>query len=124
MKRSLKLLCSAAGLALVGCATRAPEVVEPTSGGARVVPVVAKRFEYSPSVVHLKKGEPVVLALSSLDCTHGFDSPKLSLHAKIVPGVGARIPFTPNEAGHFAFHCDVFCGDGHEDMTGEIDVDD
>jgi cytochrome c oxidase subunit 2 len=25
-------------------------------------------------------------------------------------------------SGTFPFHCDVFCGEGHEEMTGEIVV--
>jgi hypothetical protein len=28
----------------------------------------------------------------------------------------------PERAGTFAFHCDVFCGDGHEEMSGRIVV--
>jgi cytochrome c oxidase subunit 2 len=28
----------------------------------------------------------------------------------------------PRQSGSFAFACDVFCGSGHEEMAGEIEV--
>lgn len=88
-----------------------------------VVRITAKRFEYSPAEVHLKRGVPVVLELVSLDRTHGFDAPDLGLRSDIKPGEPTRLRFVPDKAGRFGFHCDVFCGSGHEDMAGEIVVD-
>ena len=89
---------------------------------ARVVRVTAKRYEYSPSTLELKKGEPVVLELVSLDRAHGFEAPALGLRADVEPGASTRLPFVPDKVGTFEFHCDVFCGSGHEDMSGEIVV--
>lgn len=71
----------------------------------------------------MKRGVPVVLELVSLDRTHGFDAPDLGLRSDIKPGEPTRLRFVPEKAGRFGFHCDVFCGSGHEDMTGEIVVD-
>jgi cytochrome c oxidase subunit 2 len=87
-----------------------------------VVKIAAKRFTFSPSVIHLKKGETVILELTSLDRTHGFEAPDLGLTATIKPGAPTRIKVTPTKAGSFSFHCNVFCGDGHEDMNGTIVV--
>jgi cytochrome c oxidase subunit 2 len=87
-----------------------------------VVRISAKRFEYSPSKVELKKGETVVLELTSLDRVHGFNAPDFGLRADVKPGETARVRFVPDKVGTFAFHCDVFCGDGHEEMNGEIVV--
>jgi cytochrome c oxidase subunit II len=33
-----------------------------------------------------------------------------------------RISLTPDKAGRFAFACDVFCGVGHEEMSGTLIV--
>lgn len=88
-----------------------------------MIRITAKRFEYSPSRIVLEKGRPVVLELVSLDRTHGFDAPELGLRSDIVPGKVARIELLPDKTGTFAFHCDVFCGSGHEDMSGEIVVE-
>jgi cytochrome c oxidase subunit 2 len=30
----------------------------------------------------------------------------------------------PDKVGTFPFHCDIFCGEGHEDMTGKFVVTD
>jgi cytochrome c oxidase subunit 2 len=33
-----------------------------------------------------------------------------------------RLRFIPEKAGIYPFHCDNFCGSGHEEMTGTITV--
>jgi cytochrome c oxidase subunit II len=88
----------------------------------RVIPVRAKKFEYSPSEISLELGVPVVLEFTTEDVAMGFEAPELGLQAEIPPGKVTRVPFTPRKAGRFEFHCDVFCGDGHEDMGGVIAV--
>jgi cytochrome c oxidase subunit 2 len=90
--------------------------------GEQVIKVTAKKFEYSPSVITLRVNVPVVLELTSLDRVHGFAVPDLGLKGEIKPGEVTRIRFTPDKVGTFSFHCDRFCGTGHEDMTGEIVV--
>ena len=40
-----------------------------------------------------------------------------------VPGQETRVDLTPDKVGTFSFHCDVFCGDGHEDMEGTLIVE-
>ena len=89
----------------------------------RTIKITAKKFEYSPAEVHLKRGEHVVLEITSLDRKHGFKLPELGIRADVPPGTTARIEVTAEKAGRFPFACDVFCGDGHEDMTGTIVVD-
>ncbi len=108
------LLSIAATISLAACTSTASEPV---------VRITAKRFEYSPARIVLKKGQPVVLEFVSLDRTHGFDAPDLGLRADIPPDKPTRVRFVPEKAGHFPFHCDVFCGSGHEDMAGEIVVE-
>ncbi|HUN55045.1 MAG TPA: cupredoxin domain-containing protein [Smithella sp.] len=89
-----------------------------------VIKITAKKFEYSPNVIKLKKGVPVVLELTSLDRLHGFNCPGLSIRADINPGKVTRVKFTPVNRGTFSFFCDIFCGEGHEDMNGKIIVED
>jgi cytochrome c oxidase subunit 2 len=92
----------------------------------RAVPVViairARRWRFEPETIHLTKGVPVVLELTSTDVRHGFSAPDFGLHADLSPGVPQRVAFTADKDGTFRFHCHVFCGDGHEGMTGEIIV--
>jgi cytochrome c oxidase subunit 2 len=121
MSRSFALL--GAALLLAACRSHDEHAGAPAPAAERVVHVTARKFEYSPSEIHLKKGEPVVLELVSLDRTHGFEAPDLGLRTEIHAGEPSRVRFVPDKVGRFPFHCDVFCGSGHEDMTGEIVVD-
>lgn len=88
----------------------------------QVIQITAKRFEYSPKEITVKKGVPVVLEFTSLDRTHGFDCPGLGIRTDIRPGKVNRLRFVPDKAGTFPFHCDNFCGSGHEGMKGTITV--
>jgi predicted phosphodiesterase len=97
-------------------------VEEQPTAAEQVVKVTAKKFEYSPSVIKLKRGVPAVLQLTSLDRQHGFDCPGLKLHAEINPGKVTQLKFTPDKVGEFPFHCNVFCGSGHDQMEGTIKV--
>ncbi len=87
-----------------------------------VVHVTAKKYEFSPSTITLKRGVPVVLEIESLDRRHGFQIKDLGVDQEIAPGTPTRIRLVPDKAGTFEFHCDVFCGSGHEDMAGQIVV--
>jgi cytochrome c oxidase subunit II len=90
--------------------------------GERVIPIKVKRFEYMPKEVTLKKGVPVVLELKSLDVPHGFNLPDLGVRADVLPGQTARVRVVPKQTGRFVFHCDIFCGTGHEELEGAIVV--
>jgi cytochrome c oxidase subunit II len=92
------------------------------SDSGQVIEMQAKRFEFIPSEITIKKDVPVVLELTSLDVKHGFNCPGLGLHADIYPGKTTNLRFTPKKTGSFTFYCDVYCGEGHEDMTGVLVV--
>ena len=85
--------------------------------------ISAKKFEYQPNKVTARLGQPVVFVLTSEDRIHGFKMPDFGLRTDIVPGQETRVTLTPDKAGSFAFFCDVFCGDGHEDMEGTLVVE-
>ncbi|MBS0338192.1 MAG: cupredoxin domain-containing protein [Proteobacteria bacterium] len=88
----------------------------------RVVQIHTKKFVFVPNHIALKKGEPVILEFVADDITMGFRAPDLGLRTEVHPGMVTRLPFTPQKAGKFDFYCDIFCGDGHEEMDGEIVV--
>jgi cytochrome c oxidase subunit II len=92
------------------------------SDSPRRIEVSAKRFSYSPSEITLKKGEPVVLVLTSDDVSHGLKFKELNLDTKISKGKPGEISFTPEKAGDFVGHCSVFCGSGHGSMSLTLHV--
>ena len=87
-----------------------------------VIQVTAERFKFTPAVIQLKVGEPVVLELTSLDRKHGFQVPDLKIDETIEPGKVTRVRIVPEKAATYDFHCSVFCGSGHEEMAGQIIV--
>jgi cytochrome c oxidase subunit 2 len=98
------------------------ELTEIPLAAPRLVQISAKRWKFEPETIELQKGEPVTLALSSSDVHHGFNAPGLGLHAELLPGQVAHLQITPRETGVFPFHCDFYCGEGHEGMEGTIVV--
>jgi cytochrome c oxidase subunit II len=88
----------------------------------QVIQVTAKKFEYSPKEITVKKGVPVVLEFTSLDRLHGFNCPDLKIRTDIQPGKVNTVRFMPDKVGTYPFHCDNFCGTGHEGMRGTIKV--
>jgi cytochrome c oxidase subunit 2 len=91
-------------------------------GAPRRIEVTAKRFTYDPDEITLKKGQPVVLAITSADVTHGLRFRELNLNTKINKGTPAELSFTPDKVGDFVGHCSVFCGTGHGGMTLTLHV--
>ena len=94
----------------------------PAQAAPREIKVVARKFVFLPNEIALKRGEPVVLEFTSPEVVMGFYAPDLNLRTVIIPGTPARVPYTPDRAGTFPFICDIFCGDGHEGMSGTIVV--
>jgi cytochrome c oxidase subunit II len=91
----------------------------------QVVKITAKKFEYSPNEIRIKTGVPTVFEFTSLDRVHGFTVPDLGgIRATIEPGKVTRVTILAPKAGTYEFHCDLFCGEGHEGMTGKIIVED
>jgi cytochrome c oxidase subunit 2 len=78
-------------------------------GTERVISLTARRFSYSPSVIELELGVPVIIELTSLDREHGFNIPDLGLRADVEPGKTVRVRIVPDKLGTFPFHCDIFC---------------
>jgi len=96
------------------------ESVAPAS--PRRVEVTAQRYAFNPGEVTLKKGEPVILVLKSLDVSHGLRIRELGVEMKASKGATAEARFTPEKTGDFTAHCFVFCGAGHGTMTLTVHV--
>jgi cytochrome c oxidase subunit II len=113
-------------IGLLACAALA--VVDSTATARRdptpetVIKLTAKKFEFSPAEITVKKGEPVLLEIRSEDVKHGFSLPDFRVRTEIKPGSVTQLRFTPDKTGRFGFTCDVFCGAGHEDMSGTLIV--
>jgi cytochrome c oxidase subunit 2 len=88
----------------------------------RRIEISAKRFAFTPSEITLKKGQPVVLVLTSTDVKHGLRIKEFGVNVTIKPGSTAKVEFTPDKTGDFVGHCSQFCGSGHGSMEIKIHV--
>ena len=135
------LLSMACGLVL------APTILSPQSGSVlaqepnvQIIEVTAKKYEYSPSPVHLKSGTKVQLKITATDHDHGFkiatvpDGADAHATAGLVftspqdcwllkQGETTTIEFSANTPGTYTFRCCHSCGIGHRGMKGQIVVD-
>ena len=116
------LLGSAAGGGVAGGLVGGVRLLaaEPASNE---VSVTASKFEFQPDTVKARVGKPLTFVLTSLDRVHGFKMPDFGVRTDIIPDEETRVTITPTKPGQFVFFCDVFCGDGHEEMGGTLVVE-
>jgi cytochrome c oxidase subunit 2 len=106
----------------------------------QVIEVTAKKYEYSPEPVHVKKGVRVQLKITATDHDHGFKiatfpdgaaqggTPELVFASaqdcwQLKKGETTTIEFLAQTPGTYTFRCCHTCGVGHRGMKGEIVVD-
>ena len=89
----------------------------------RSIAITAKRFEFVPSTITLKKGETVKLVVKSVDVTHGLFLRPLKIDTVLTPGETQEITVTPQTAGTFSAICHHFCGSGHGGMKLTVVVE-
>tara|TARA_B100000949_G_C14035950_1_gene347433 strand:- start:147 stop:530 length:384 start_codon:yes stop_codon:yes gene_type:complete len=111
------------GLATLGVLTMTPHPGAEQAADS-IVTIVAERFSFTPSEVHVLIGTTLELRIRSDDTMHGF---------RIVGGnVNILVPkrrqgeavvnFEATEAGRYEFECSRLCGAGHNFMRGAIVV--
>jgi len=89
----------------------------------REIDVVARRFAFEPARIEVAVGERVRLRVVSADGVHGLEIKKFKVKKEIPRGITpVIIEFTASEAGEFPILCSEYCGDGHEDMQGQLVV--
>ena len=131
MKRSCRQqtqrirIASRARVLLLVAALLASMLASPSAwaqGQPQRIEISAKRFSYSPGEITVKKGQPVVIVLKSLDVAHGLRIRDFGVDIKVKAGGTAEATFTPDKVGDFTGHCSVFCGSGHGSMTITVHV--
>ena len=92
------------------------------SDNPKVIEITAKKFEFTPNEITLKKGEPVILRLTTTDRVHGFMSKPLKVDTDIPAGKTTDVTVTPDTVGNFTVICDHYCGTGHGGMNMKVTV--
>jgi len=98
----------------------------------REVYVAAERYRFTPGTdgpIRVGLGERVGLAVTALDrgyhSGHGLyvPSPAYDIDLQAAPGGVTTTTFRADEAGEFEVRCDVYCGAGHDEMSGLLVVE-
>gem|GEM_PF-1396439 len=106
----------------------------------QVINMTAKKYVFTPSPIHVKKGTTVELRITATDRAHGFKiniypdggsttaAPGLEFTSlkscwKLPKGKTVTITFVAKTPGSYPFKCCKFCGFGHMGMKGELIVD-
>jgi cytochrome c oxidase subunit 2 len=66
--------------------------------------------------------KPVKVLMRSKDVLHDFYVPQFRVKMDMVPGTVSYIWFTPTKLGEFEILCAEFCGLGHFNMRGHVQV--
>ena len=112
---AIALVCGAAPLYWVSAASNAQE--PPPR-----IAVEARKFEFGPKEIRVKKGQRITIVLTSSDFVHGFAMPDFSVRADGIPGKTIEVTFVADKVGKFIYLCDNFCGEGHDRMSGFLIV--
>ena len=88
-----------------------------TDSPTKVITIKAQRFQYTPGIIRVKKGEHVKIIIDNTDTTHGIVIPDLG-----ISGID-YVEFTADKSGTFEFRCPTPCGKGHLGMKGTLIVD-
>jgi cytochrome c oxidase subunit 2 len=101
----------------------APRDSSGAAAGVHEIPMTAKKYEFSPSSIHVKKGEHVRLLITAADHDHGFKLPAFDIQQELKKGETTTVEFTADKAGTFHFACSHVCGFGHRGMKAELVVE-
>jgi heme/copper-type cytochrome/quinol oxidase subunit 2 len=123
-------------------ASNLERIHEQQEKNVQVIQITAKKYEYSPSPVHVKQRTKVQLKITATDRDHGFTiatvpegadpatpagleftSPQHKDSWNLNKGKETTIEFVAQTAGTYEFRCSAPCGWGHGRMKGQLVVD-
>ncbi len=119
-KVKLGILVTAGLMSIVALAQNPPAAANPAD--VIEIKMTAKKYEFEPAVITVKKGQTVRLLITSLDRNHGIEIKGYGINQEIPKGQTATVEFLADKPGTFPFKCSVRCGFGHGRMKGELIV--
>lgn len=92
------------------------------SDGSYEAYYVAEVFTFVPSRLRIPLGAKVTFYVTSADVVHGFFIPDTDINMMAVPGWVNEQTHTFTRAGQYLLICHEYCGIGHQNMFGKIEV--
>jgi cytochrome c oxidase subunit 2 len=78
--------------------------------------------DFKLPTLHLEQGKPAMITLTSRDVIHSFFLPDFRIKQDAMPGRVVDVWFTPTKTGRYQIACAEFCGNGHTNMKGNLEV--
>ena len=97
-----------------------PFPVKATSPVERTFRIQASRFEYSPAIISVNRGDRVTIELEAMDVVHGLSIDGYNVETTSDPGQTKALSFVADRQGSFRFRCTVTCGNMHPFMIGKL----
>jgi cytochrome c oxidase subunit 2 len=91
------------------------------------VHVVARQFVFNPGSsaygpITVPANSTVNFHVTSADVIHGFSIVGTNANTMVIPGEVAEITIDVSEPGEYGIVCHEYCGQGHHDMAGTLQV--
>jgi cytochrome c oxidase subunit II len=100
-----------------------------TDPGVRVVgpnqlqvSIVGQAFVWVPETIRVPLGAEVEFYLTARDVIHGWQVENTNLNVEVIPGEVSRLRTSFNQLGTYRVTCNQYCGIGHQNMIGWIEV--
>jgi cytochrome c oxidase subunit II len=87
------------------------------------IQITARKYDFAPDTVRVKKGDRVKLVITALDRDHGIMIEAFHIDHKLPKGEPVTVEFMAGQAGTFPFQCSQFCGLRHNKMKGTLIVE-
>lgn len=88
------------------------------------VQIVASMWKFEPAVIKIPTGSTLQMYLSSVDVNHGLHVNQTNINMMAVPGAVNAATHTFSKPGRYHIICHEYCGVGHQNMAGWIEVGD
>ncbi|MBP1922375.1 cytochrome c oxidase subunit 2 [Halorubrum alkaliphilum] len=99
--------------------------VEQVGENSYEVYVVAFQYGFDPGTIDpivVPENSEVTFYITSPDVIHGFEVVGTNANTMVVPGEVAEITVEANEPREYGIVCNEYCGAGHHDMEGTMEV--
>jgi cytochrome c oxidase subunit 2 len=83
---------------------------------------VAEVFNFIPAILTVPTGAKVTFYVTSADVVHGFFIPNTDINMMVIPGWVNVESHTFTRPGEYLLICHEYCGIGHQNMFGKIEV--
>lgn len=93
-----------------------------TGPGTAQVSIVAQAFSFVPERVRVPVDTEVTFYLTSRDVIHGWQVVNTNLNVEVIPGEISVLRYTFTRPGSYLTVCNQYCGVGHQNMLGAIEV--